>query len=695
VLAIALLGVACQPPSSDTAAAGSTSEESSTSTDASDVTDDSGSTAESGSSSESTSESSTTSESGASSESSESGSAGMCGDGIVDADEQCDDAERNGPAAACTPECTLNVCGDGYIRNWLEACDDGPSNGDGLSLCTADCELNDCGDLYVHESEECDLGEANGDHESICTAQCTVNVCGDHYVFWPTEQCDDGDADDGNACLTTCMDATCGDGFVHVGEEGCDEGAATGDGASPCSPTCSLNSCGDGYLHASEACDEGDATGDGVSECTPACQPNTCGDGYRLVAVEQCDPELPSITCADDCTSQTVPVVDAAVGYDATCVLFEPGVVRCWGRHWPVDYSFGNERAADVPDLDIGGTAVQLAASDTHACVLLSDGDVRCWGNGEGGRLGYGNTESVGDDETPASVGSVDVGGTVVQVAVGAWQSCALIEGGEVRCWGHGDTGALGYGNTESVGDDETPASIGSIDIGGTVVQVAAGGHTCAVLDSGALRCWGDNEYGQLGYASTETIGDDETPASVGDVDIGGPVVQVAVGSGHTCVVLDGGAVRCWGDGGSGRLGYANTENIGDDETPASVGDVEVGGVVTRIEAGYHTCAILDTNTLRCWGSSTFTGQLGYESYMTCSFGMCDWFNVGDDETPASVGDVPIEGDFGAAQVAAGGVHTCAVLDSGALRCWGLGWYGVLGYGAGVSMHGANEDVPL
>ena len=109
------------------------------------------------------------------------------------------------------------------------------------------------------------------------------------------------------------------------------------------------------------------------------------------------------------------------------------------------------------------------------------------------------------------------------------------------------------------VGDDETPASVGDVPVGGSVVQVSGGqSHTCAVLDTGNVRCWGEGLFGRLGYGNENRIGDNETPASVGDVPVGGSVVQVSAGSVHTCALLETGNVRCWGAAGSGELGYGN-----------------------------------------------------------------------------------------------------------------------------------------
>jgi alpha-tubulin suppressor-like RCC1 family protein len=381
------------------------------------------------------------------------------------------------------------------------------------------------------------------------------------------------------------------------------------------------------------------------------------------------------------CTEGTCWLRDArlASGYEHTCAVLSTGAVRCWGRGDYGRLGYGNkstigdtETPASAGDVNVGGTVLQIAAGESHTCALLSTGTVRCWGRGDYGQLGYSNSSNIGANETPASAGDVNVGGTVLQIAAGRFHTCALLSTGAVRCWGDGRYGQLGYGNTSDIGDSETPASAGDVNIGGTVIQIAAGSfHTCTLLSTGAVRCWGYASYGQLGYGSTSTIGDSETPASAGDVNVGGTVLQIAAGGLHTCALLSTGAVRCWGAGSYGRLGYGNTSTIGDSETPASAGDVNVGGAVTQIAAGtYHTCALLSTGAVRCWGRGDY-GQLGYGNTST----------IGDDEdeTPASAGDVNVGGTV--IQIAAGNYHTCALLSTGAVRCWGDGRYGRLGYG--------------
>ena len=225
--------------------------------------------------------------------------------------------------------------------------------------------------------------------------------------------------------------------------------------------------------------------------------------------------------------------------------------------------------------MNVGANVTQLAVGGAHTCALLDGANVRCWGfnrsnlgtyKSPSGQLGYGHTRDIGYYETPVSVGDVNVGGTVIQIAAGDIHSCALLEG-RLRSWGWNGSGQLGYGNTDTIGDDETPLSAGDVQIaasgsGVKVIQIAAGGaHSCALLDTGNVRCWGDNEHGQLGYGNTDTIGDDETPLSAGDVQTaasgsGVKVIQIAAGGAHSCALLDTGNVRCWGDNEHGQLGY-------------------------------------------------------------------------------------------------------------------------------------------
>ena len=330
--------------------------------------------------------------------------------------------------------------------------------------------------------------------------------------------------------------------------------------------------------------------------------------------------------------------------------------------------------AAGPVDLGPGRTARALATGVYHSCALLDNGSVRCWGYGTSGQLGYGSTATIGDDETPGAVGPVDLGPgrTARAISAGSVHTCAVLDDGSVRCWGYGEDGRLGTGNTRTIGDDETPGSIPPVDLGPgrTARAVSAGaGHTCAVLDDGSVRCWGYGANGRLGYNSLASVGDDETPGSLAPVDLGRGATAITLGEAHTCAILDDATVRCWGFAGQGQLGYGSEQTIGDNEPPSEVGPVNLGpgAAVVAISAGdVHTCAVLASGEVRCWGYARY-GLLGNGAVN----------DIGDDEIPAAVGGVDL--GRGATAISSGSLHNCARLDNGAVRCWGYGGGGRLG----------------
>lgn len=337
-------------------------------------------------------------------------------------------------------------------------------------------------------------------------------------------------------------------------------------------------------------------------------------------------------------------VRSVSLGQAHACgVLASSSAVTCWGNAGTGRLGNGAfdtgpvQTAGDAGPVDLGAgrTATAVAATSAGACALLDGGDVRCWGYNIVGQLGLGSGATVGDDETPGSVGTVDLGAgrTALAVAGGSGplsHTCAILDTGDVRCWGSGGQGKLGYGNTANVGDNETPGAVGTVDlgVGRTASAISAGGeHTCAILDDGTVRCWGRGAEGQLGYGATDAVGDDETPAVAGPVDLGAgrTARAIAAGASHTCAVLDDGTVRCWGSGADGRLGTGSTTTIGDDETPGSVPPVDLGGNSARSVATgtRHTCVDL-INEVACWGNNS-AGQLGTPPGPA----------VGDDEVPA------------------------------------------------------------
>ncbi|MDQ6607415.1 MAG: hypothetical protein M3Z06_12815 [Actinomycetota bacterium] len=403
------------------------------------------------------------------------------------------------------------------------------------------------------------------------------------------------------------------------------------------------------------------------------------------------------VAAADQATQPTsVAAGRIATGMYHTCALLAAGSVRCWGYGADGALGYGNTNSVGMRqtpasvgpvDLGRGRTAVAISAGSYHTCAILDDGTVRCWGFGANGRLGYGSNKNVATQPTtiPAKVGPVALGPgrTAKAISAGGAHTCAILDDGSVRCWGFGYDGQLGYGNQRTLGAKPatTPAKVGSVDLGPgrTALAISAGSyHTCAILDDGGVRCWGSGAYGQLGYGNTNNAGDTSAtvPARLGRVNLGAGRTAKAISAGgaHTCAILDDGSVRCWGNGIYGQLGYGNTNTLGDDEAPGSVRPVNLGPgrVAVAISAStYHTCAILDDGGVRCWGSGA-DGLLGYGNTN----------NAGDTSAtvPARLGRVNLGAGRAATAISAGDAHTCALLDDDTVRCWGYGADGELGY---------------
>jgi alpha-tubulin suppressor-like RCC1 family protein len=235
-------------------------------------------------------------------------------------------------------------------------------------------------------------------------------------------------------------------------------------------------------------------------------------------------------------------------------------------------------------------------------------------------------------------------------VVGGALHSCALTTTGGVECWGYNGDGELGNGTLTS---SEVPVNVTGLASG--VVALAAGAwHTCALLNSGGVECWGDNELGD-GTTTNRT-----TPVS--GLGLASGVAAVTAGQLHTCALTTAGGVECWGYNGDGELGNGTTA---DSAKPVSVASLTTG--VTQVSAGgYHTCAITSDDEAQCWGANDF-GELG------------------DGTTTTSAVPVAVTGlDNGAQSIAAGGLHTCVITNAGGAQCWGFNRDGELGDGTGV-----------
>ena len=343
-----------------------------------------------------------------------------------------------------------------------------------------------------------------------------------------------------------------------------------------------------------------------------------------------------------------LPVIDLGTGRSAkrilvgeyhTCALLDNNNMKCWGDNGYAQLGQGhgdglgvgpNEMGDNLSAIDLGtGKKVKtMGASSKHNCAILNDNSVKCWGNNSRGILGQGNTNSIGgysnqmgDNLSAVSLGA---GRTAKAVTLGYWHTCAILDNNRVKCWGGGFYGRLGSGNTNDLGDGagEMGDSLPYVDLGTgrTAKAIDAGiDHTCAILDNNRVKCWGRGSHGSLGQGNTNHLGDGagEMGDNLSYVDLGTGRTAKAISSGshHNCAILDNDDLKCWGWGGSGQLGYGNTNNLGDganemgDNLPAvSLG---TGRTAKTVSAGnLHTCAMLDDDSVKCWGYGV-QGQTG------------------------------------------------------------------------------------
>lgn len=427
------------------------------------------------------------------------------------------------------------------------------------------------------------------------------------------------------------------------------------------------------------------------------CGPAACGDA-KLSPGEECDDgnTTPADGCEPDCTRSHI--VALAAGVSHTCALLSGGRVRCWGAN--SSGQLGTGAATDLraqkpwlnPIVGLGAPVSALAAGRAHTCGLLADGAVRCWGDNSHGQLGLGHTRSIGDDELPDGPhATVPLNAAAVSVAAGGDVTCAILQGGGLRCWGQNDYGQLGLGHTHNIGDDELPtADAAGIFLERSAQAVATGGqHTCVISSGNYSRCWGRNDLDQLGIGQRVTIGDDELPTTVAAIDWTiWPSLGAIVAELTRAYVWrsDQSGFSGWGDNGDGGLGTRYTGSLptylANEMAHFSLKAATLG----LAAGGYHVCVRLQNHEMRCFGLNAH-GQLGLPNTDT----------LGNNETIDSVPaiDLGVDSEGFAAypvSMAAGGLHTCAVLNTKVLKCWGYNADGQLGLGF-VSGAAGSADV--
>ncbi len=358
----------------------------------------------------------------------------------------------------------------------------------------------------------------------------------------------------------------------------------------------------------------------------------------------------------------TMYATDVAAGQDFACAVQTDATLACWGQNGYGQMGFGHKPYSLVGKraFSVRG-ALSVATGWDHTCVVLATRQVTCLGRDSRGQLGAPSRQPDQWVEGP----TIDHLTSVLALTAGYQHSCALVASHRVLCWGADGFGQLGDGRYQ---DSSRPRFVlsprGGAPLRGVTAIAAGADDTCALLADGQVWCWGLNSSGQLGQAPPLVRVDRPRHVNVAHV------VALAAGYLQTCAVRSSGVVQCWGDNDLGQLGVSRQLEVS--PAPRVVQGVRRA---IGVSAGFdHSCALLAGGHVRCWGADN-EGQLG------------------DGRTGTSFGAVTVVGIAGATSLASGYWFSCARLDSGLVRCWGLGLQGQLGVGSRRSVSAPAHDV--
>ncbi|MGH7284670.1 MAG: RCC1 domain-containing protein [Polyangiaceae bacterium] len=317
------------------------------------------------------------------------------------------------------------------------------------------------------------------------------------------------------------------------------------------------------------------------------------------------------------------------------------------------------------PFCNVSPCAVSIGIGGSHSCAVLSDGTVHCWGANLFGELGSGTVIDGGTVTPPMSATPLSPSGitNATMVAGGGFfaapdydTTCAVRANKTIFCWGSNVLGELGEGDA-SIPSGPTPVSTlitNGVDVSGGLFSM------CAVLASGDVACWGDNDEAQIAQPAASTVYPSPTVLSAG----GTQFAKVSVGVENACALSDDGHVWCWGLGDDGENGRY-TGGGAADEPPMAIASIDSA---LDVAAGYVSgCAIKSDNSVVCWGLGT-AGILG---------------RGGADAGPFDPTPQPIAAPSGKkfTSVIAHTEGYCALADDKTVWCWGAGVYGALGSG--------------
>ena len=361
-------------------------------------------------------------------------------------------------------------------------------------------------------------------------------------------------------------------------------------------------------------------------------------------------------------------LAEPGVSQSRNCVIMSDDNAYCWGEGGRGQLGNNAYSSSKTPvavytqGVLNGKTIKQITTGIDHTCVIASDDKVYCWGSvAMGGGLGDGTTTI---SKVPIEVTDT-YGSSVSQIAAGYRHTCLINSLGKLYCWGTGDMGELGDGQSKN---SRAPVGVKMESFEGESVKQVAGGNqfTCAVTVQGSVFCWGPNYDGRTGVGTTN--GESKYPTRVKGLT-GKKVESIAVGGYHVCAIISGGQeVYCWGKNNKSQLGVTafGYRNIAS-RVPFGSSILSGGKTVKNVYASEEfTCMTLSTGEVYCWGDNS-KGQMG------------SGFTTGPLPAPTKV-NVPFTSS-GETSMYVSRDFLCALRTGGELYCWGGNNRGQIGNG--------------
>lgn len=380
-------------------------------------------------------------------------------------------------------------------------------------------------------------------------------------------------------------------------------------------------------------------------------------------------------TAAVNVTGLSSGVIAIAAGDAHVCALITGGSVKCWGSNNRGQLGDGSTVNSSSPVQVSGLTTgvVRVEAGLETTCAITSVGRALCWGNNQTYGAGSATTDGNADNEfdpvlaptqvtgLSSGVVAISISGERTSATVSVTHGCAVLEYGDLKCWGSNSSGQAGVAGS---GPFSAPQQV----VTGTQMAAVSNGalHTCAVSTSGAVMCWGANDKGQLANGTSTAVASGTIVAVAGATS---GIVQVSSGRYTSCAITSAGGLLCWGDNIHGGISPTPTRStITSVTTPYSL----TSGISAVSLSEYATCALFTNGDLKCWGTNSY-GQTG-DGYQLRSLSPVPVHSGVANSTPLT----------GIQSLGSSQWTNCGVNGAGALQCWGYNYSGELGIGTQI-----------